>query len=218
MTAEAQPAKRAVPQNGPARRRAILDCALALLVERGFEGLRVRDVALAADINQATLIYHYADKEHLIAALVADIIGRFRAINERLSSSLSPGAALDAHFASVREHFIEAPGVYVVLAECAVRARRHEAIASVLATSHARWAEFIASLMRDAAPDAASERVAHLAQTTVTFFNGVGLRWGVDGTLQGLMTRGRGLATRERRVRTTIDAFLRLVHRELGIR
>ena len=52
--------------NSDVRRPAIAAAARALIAERGFEGLRTRDIAERVGINVATLHYHVPSKEALI--------------------------------------------------------------------------------------------------------------------------------------------------------
>lgn len=61
------------PKGRRARDR-ILTAAEGILVTHGFHGTSMRDVAAAAGLPLATLIYHFARKEHLYAA-VLDVIG-----------------------------------------------------------------------------------------------------------------------------------------------
>ena len=48
----------------------ILHAGLQLFSEYGFHGASIRDIAVAAGINSATLYAHYPSKEHILAALV----------------------------------------------------------------------------------------------------------------------------------------------------
>ena len=57
------------------RRAAIATAARALIVEKGIEGLRTRDIAERVGINVATLHYHVPSKEALIE-LVAESLKR----------------------------------------------------------------------------------------------------------------------------------------------
>ncbi len=66
---------------GDATRERILDAALPLFAEHGFAGTSVRRVADAAEVNVATLAYHFGDKD-----------GLYRAVVERLYADLSDGA------------------------------------------------------------------------------------------------------------------------------
>ncbi|MGX1770693.1 TetR/AcrR family transcriptional regulator [Nocardia brasiliensis] len=52
----------------PQRRRRIAEAALAVIGERGIEGLTHRAVAEVADVPIAGTTYHYKDKEELLAA------------------------------------------------------------------------------------------------------------------------------------------------------
>jgi AcrR family transcriptional regulator len=79
---------------GAPRRRAILEAAIAIVVERGFEGLRLRDVADAVGINSATLVYHVHGKEALIVEVVREIIARFRALNDQRGVELDSPSGL----------------------------------------------------------------------------------------------------------------------------
>lgn len=59
---------------GRRARESILESAEALFVTHGFHGTSVRDVATAAGLPLATVVYHFARKEQLYAA-VLDAIG-----------------------------------------------------------------------------------------------------------------------------------------------
>ncbi|RSN68675.1 MULTISPECIES: TetR family transcriptional regulator [Actinomadura] len=51
-------------------REALLDAAAALLVERGYRGLRMRDVAAAAGVSRQTVYNEFGDKWGLAQAVV----------------------------------------------------------------------------------------------------------------------------------------------------
>src|SRR4051794_38780989 len=64
--------------SGLETRRAILDAALDLFSERGFDGASTRSIAARAGVTQPLLNYHFAGKEELWRAAVDDLFGRFR--------------------------------------------------------------------------------------------------------------------------------------------
>ena len=70
------------------RQEALVQAAYDLLAERGFEGLRTRDVAAKVGVNIATLHYYYPTKEKLIRGVVAYAMERFRTT---LQPAGSPG-------------------------------------------------------------------------------------------------------------------------------
>ena len=53
-----------------ARRQAILDAALSVFAERGFEAARLDDVAARAGVAKGTLYLYFRDKEALFEELV----------------------------------------------------------------------------------------------------------------------------------------------------
>ena len=65
------------------RRPAIAAAARALIAERGFEGLRTRDIAERVGINVATLHYHVPSKEALIELVAQSMRDDFIAQQQR---------------------------------------------------------------------------------------------------------------------------------------
>src|SRR6266496_4069965 len=60
------------------RRQALVQAAFDAIAERGFEGLRTRDVAAQVGVNIATLHYYFPTKEALIRGVVELSQQRFR--------------------------------------------------------------------------------------------------------------------------------------------
>src|SRR4051795_9429196 len=59
-------------------RQAILDAALDLFAERGFDGASTRLIAERAGVAQPLLNYHFAGKQELWQSAVDDLFERFR--------------------------------------------------------------------------------------------------------------------------------------------
>lgn len=83
-----------------ATRAAILDAAMALFLERGFDGVSVREIADKADVSPKTVFTHFPQKEALV-------FGDEDERHERLVAAVSgraPGTtisdALKAHYLS----------------------------------------------------------------------------------------------------------------------
>lgn len=55
-----------------ARRRRVLDAAMALAEEGGYEAVQMRDVAARADVALGTLYRYFSSKDQLLAAVRAD--------------------------------------------------------------------------------------------------------------------------------------------------
>jgi AcrR family transcriptional regulator len=82
--------ERSQTPKGQRARVRILRAAEDLFVDRGFHGASIRDIATAADLPLATLVYHFARKEQLYAALLHDIGGRLIA---RLDAAIVEGGS-----------------------------------------------------------------------------------------------------------------------------
>jgi AcrR family transcriptional regulator len=134
------------------RQEALVQAAFELIAERGFEGLRTRDVAGKVGVNVATLHYYFPTKEKLIRGVVGYAMGRFRTT---LQPAGSPGEQLRAHFAGVRRLARDEPEVFAVMGELAMRARRDRAIAAIVRDVDATWQKTLAALLRGAAKEGA---------------------------------------------------------------
>src|ERR1700728_4102053 len=51
-----------------ARRQRVIDAAMALGLEGGYEAVQMRDVAARADVAMGTVYRYFTSKEHLLAA------------------------------------------------------------------------------------------------------------------------------------------------------
>jgi AcrR family transcriptional regulator len=65
--------ERSLTTKGQKARATILAAAEQLIAARGFYGTSMRDIAAAAKLPLATTIYHFAKKEQLYAAVLAEI-------------------------------------------------------------------------------------------------------------------------------------------------
>jgi AcrR family transcriptional regulator len=73
----------------PDRKKQLIDIAMKLFSEQGFDGTSTREIAKAAGINEAIIFRHFKTKEDLYWAVLADRIesrGRNRRIRELLKS------------------------------------------------------------------------------------------------------------------------------------
>jgi TetR/AcrR family transcriptional regulator, fatty acid metabolism regulator protein len=68
------------------RREQLLGCAIDAIVDRGFQGMSVGEVARRAGVSKGVVTYHFAAKDELIYEVVAEI---FDSIKEFLESRLA---------------------------------------------------------------------------------------------------------------------------------
>jgi AcrR family transcriptional regulator len=60
------------------RKQRLLDAAISLAAEGGYEAVQMRDVAARAEVALGTLYRHYASKDHLLLAAMAQEVATLR--------------------------------------------------------------------------------------------------------------------------------------------
>ena len=131
------------------RRREIVRAAYQALAEKGFEGLRMREIAKRAGINHSTLHYYFAGKEALIGGIVDHIvqdlsIGRNPAIE---TQEMGPRQRLTSHFDALIRQMRERPEMFVVLAEINARSMREAGVRSIVARNDRAWKKFLVEIL-----------------------------------------------------------------------
>lgn len=69
---DAPPEPETLTEKQSARRRRVLDAAMELATEGGYEAVQMRDVAARADVALGTLYRYFSSKDQLLAAVRAD--------------------------------------------------------------------------------------------------------------------------------------------------
>ena len=133
------------------RRRDVVRAAYQALAEKGFEGLRMREIAKRAGMDHATLHYYFKGKELLIHGVLNYIveelsIGRFSATEVR---GLGPQERLAAHFDELVGQVRERPEMFLVLAEINARAMRDSKVYLVVAENDRRWKRFLMKIVKE---------------------------------------------------------------------
>ena len=136
-------------ETGDERRTAIALAARAIIVEKGLEGLRTRDIAARVGINIATLHYHVPTKEALVALVAETIRHDFRI--QALRRPRTGKTALEQlrmEFEDFRETMVDMPELIIILTELVERSRRDEAIAEIMRPLHRFWRDQFAEIFR----------------------------------------------------------------------
>ena len=153
------------------RRQELVLAAYREIAERGFEGLRTREVADSFGINIATLHYYFPTKESLIRAVLDHAMNRFRST---LAPHGSPADQLRNYLRSVRTLLMEEPELGAVMAELALRSVRDASIGSIMNQMYDTWHVTLRGLLRRAVregglrPELDSDAVAALIIATLT--------------------------------------------------
>jgi AcrR family transcriptional regulator len=141
---------KAPPTLPPDRRQALIAAAYQQIADRGFEGLRTREVAAAVGVNIATLHYYFPTKESLIGDVLKHAMQRFR------STMPAGGATTDqlrAHFAGIRRLAREEPELFAVMGELALRSTRDPVIRDLYQATTTIWRSTVRGLIAKAAAD-----------------------------------------------------------------
>jgi AcrR family transcriptional regulator len=132
------------------RRQALVQAAFDQIAERGFEGLRTREVAAQVEVNVATLHYYFPTKEALIRGVVGHAMQRFRST---LAPHGSPADQLRNHFRAVRALLADEPELGAVMGELALRAARDPALARIMRETNHAWHRTLKGLLKRAVKD-----------------------------------------------------------------
>jgi AcrR family transcriptional regulator len=132
------------------RRQAIVQAAYRTLAEKGFEGLRMREIAKNAGVDHSTLHYYFAGKEALIDGVVDHIvqdlaIGRSQATE---SAEVSPRDRLAAHFDALVRQVKKTPEMFIVLTEIHARAMRETELRAIFAKNDRAWKAFLVETLQ----------------------------------------------------------------------
>ena len=111
------------------RRHALILAAYQSIAEKGFEGLRTREVAAQVGIHSATLHHYFPTKEALIQGVVDYAVQRL--IQATISSHGSAREQLASYLEGFARQMEEEPTLFLVLAEFALRARRDSTLSRV---------------------------------------------------------------------------------------
>ncbi|MDB5506186.1 MAG: TetR/AcrR family transcriptional regulator [Devosia sp.] len=131
------------------RRVAIGLAARALIIEKGVEGLRTRDIAERVGINIATLHYHVPTKEALIALVAETIRHDFRAQAMRRPRDGKTGLeVLRLEFEEFREIVTETPELIIILTELVERGRRDPVIGEIMLPLYDFWRNQFVDIFR----------------------------------------------------------------------
>lgn len=152
------------------RRQELIEAAYREIAQRGFEGLRTREVAGEVGVNIATLHYYFPTKESLIRGVLEYAMNRFRST---LVPHGSPADQLRNHLRAVRKLQVDEPELGSVMAELALRSARDESIQAIVNEMFEAWHTVMRGLLRrgvregNLRPELDNEGVASLVIATL---------------------------------------------------
>ena len=127
------------------RRQELVIAAYRQIAERGFEGLRTREVVGEVGVNIATLHYYFPSKESLIRGVLEHAMARFRST---LEPHGSPGDQLRNHLRAVRKLMVQEPELGAVMGELALRSARDRSVRAIVNEMFNSWQTVLRGLLR----------------------------------------------------------------------
>lgn len=120
---------------GSARRATLVEAAYHAIAQRGFENLRLREIATSAGIDHSTLHHYFATKQDLIDAVVV------RATMPLYNTIIDAAGddRLAAHLRILVDQIHADPDLFTVLAEIDLRARRDQNVRTMIERVEEGW-------------------------------------------------------------------------------
>jgi AcrR family transcriptional regulator len=131
------------------RKTELVEIAYRLIAQRGLEGLRIRQVAAEAGIDNGTLHYHFPTKEALILGVVDYLMDDLR--NNRAVWKDGEPTALDElrmEFEDIRLRLHRTPEQFIVLSDLAVRSWRDPVVAKMFRKLDDGWHAHLTALLK----------------------------------------------------------------------
>ena len=161
-----------IAENVPGRRQVLIEAAFEIIADRGFEGLRLRDVAAAAGIDHSTLHHHFATKQDLIDAVVGYAVKQFRTASD---ATAAPQEQLRLHLEGLLRMMQERPRLFVVMRELDLRATRDAAVRAIVVRSEEGWRLALAKRL-DSLPLPAGLDRESCVELVIAVVKGISLR------------------------------------------
>lgn len=137
--------KSEITPKGEERVQALILAAYHTIAEKGFEGLRLRDVAQQVGLNHATLHHYFPTKEAIVQAVGLYVTQRLA--QTAISTEGTPMDQLRTHLHSLQQWMLEEPALFVVLSEVGLRAQRDPAIRAIVQQQTEGWHAFLMSIL-----------------------------------------------------------------------
>ncbi|MFI6498345.1 TetR/AcrR family transcriptional regulator [Nonomuraea typhae] len=120
------------------RRRELVKAAFDCVAEKGFEGLRLRDVAARVGLDHSTVHHYFPGKQDLVTGIVDYATQQF----------WTPGAPvgdLDDHLGMLARLISERPALFLVLRELDLRATRDAEVRAIVESRERGWRDALAA-------------------------------------------------------------------------
>lgn len=136
------------PNVSKQRRRQILDAAVQIFSQQGFDAARVEDIADAAKISKGTVYLYFKSKDALIEGAMRRVFEPLAELSQSLPVEGGAGAALTAYLELVLDAFEQMQSVYPLLFEYFALASRQGSASGLLEDYFAAYRDVLAGQIR----------------------------------------------------------------------
>ena len=132
------------------RRVELIKIAYSIVAEKGFEDLRVREVAAQAGMSSAIMHYYFPNKATLVQAVVQYLSEQFAKahVADFKVENDAPLQLLRRMFADLKYQMIQLPQLFIVAGELELRSLRDPVIAVSMREMYLSWREEIMLMLQ----------------------------------------------------------------------
>jgi AcrR family transcriptional regulator len=139
--------KREIAHKVENRAQELIVAAYRLIAEKGFEGLRTREIADQIGINHATLHHYFPTKEALVQAVALYVTQRIGRITHLAEGT--PPERLRSHLHLLKQKMQEEPDLFIALNEIKQRALRDDALYETTEQCTEAWHQVLVAILED---------------------------------------------------------------------
>ena len=132
-------------RSGEDRRQALVHTAYLQIAQRGFEGLRLREVAAEVGIDHSTIHHYFPAKQNLVTAVVDYATRQFWTSGQPEGG---PADLLRYQLDRLARMIVERPELHTVARELDLRARRDPEVRAIVASREEGWRAALTRLFR----------------------------------------------------------------------
>ncbi len=174
--------KEVAESKGSERRQSLVYAAYELIAKKGFEGLRMRDIAGKVGVNIATLHYYYPSKEALIRGVLDYIMHQFITLRPQTleeSAELNAADTLIQEFIDQAYQISKQPQLFIVLLELSQRSLRDPPMQNTMKQYDFHWRNHIREILEVGRNNGEFDSNLDLdqeASTLIALFKGLGFQ------------------------------------------
>lgn len=126
----------------------ILDAAMQLFAEVGFDGARVDEIARRANANKAAIYYHIGDKEAVYTVVLQRVFSGFvRHVIETVQQAQTPEEQLRAYIRTISNNIRKHPYLPTIMMREFASGAKH--LPGAIVAEMAKMIGLLASILRD---------------------------------------------------------------------